>query len=141
MLVPADPAADDELAMALTGTPWSVRRARSPGTRAALELYEAGRLADIIVATPAVPQLLRGARRFRRDGRMLNLAWGCLPAAGPPVSVAFGRHWPPGGAVRAELIETTGLAWFTVASGRFATVGAVDQGRRDRLRLQGGSLW
>jgi hypothetical protein len=138
---PADPAADDELAMALGGTPWSARPARGPGTRAALELYEAGRLADIIVASPVVPQLLRGARRARRDGQVLSLAWGSLPTQGPPVSVAFARPWPRRTTIRAGVVEVAGLAWFAIAAGRFAVVVAVHQGRRDRLRLQNGSLW
>jgi hypothetical protein len=138
---PAGPAADDDLAMALAGTPWSARPARGPGTRAALELYEAGRLADIIVATPVVPQLLRGARRSRRDGQVLSLAWGSRPAEGPPVSVAFARRWPRRATVRAEVVEVAGLAWFAIAAGPFAVVAAAHQGRSDRLRLQKGSLW
>jgi hypothetical protein len=138
---PADPAADDELAVALAGTPWSARPARGPGTRAALELYEAGRLADIIVAALARPQLLRGARRSRRDGQVLSLAWGSLPGDGPPVSVAFARHWPRRTTVRGEVVEVAGLAWFAVVTGRFSVVAAVHHGGSDRLRLQKGSLW
>ena len=137
---PADPAADDELVMTLAATPWSVRRARGPGTRPALELYEAGRLADIIVATAVAPQVLRGARRSRRDEQVFGLAWGCLPADGQAVSVTFTTSRPRRATVRAEVVEVAGWAWFAIATGRFAVAGAVHQGRHDRLRLQAVSL-
>jgi hypothetical protein len=137
----ADPAADDELAVALAGTPWSVRRTRGPGTRVALELYEEGRLADIIVATPVAAQILRGARRSRRDGQVFGLAWGCLPADGQAVSVAFTRNWPHRATLRAEVAEAAGVAWFAVTVGRFATVSAVHHDRRVQFRLSGRPLW
>lgn len=138
---PADPAADDELVMALTGTPWSVRRARGARQRPALELYEAGRLADIIVATPVAPQVLRGARRSRCAGQVFGLAWGCLPADGAGVSVAFARNWPRPAIVRGETVEAAGLAWFAVAAGRFAAVSAFHHDGCDRFRLEAGPLW
>jgi hypothetical protein len=139
--VPAEPAADDELMTALAATPWSVRRARGPGRRPALELYEAGRLADIIVATSVAQQLVRGARRSARDGQVFGLAWGCLPADGLAVSVAFARGWPHRATVRAEVVEAAGLAWFAIAAGRFAVVSAVHQGRCYQLSLQARPLW
>lgn len=138
---PVDPAADDELALALAATPWSVRRARGPGARPALELYEAGRLADIIVASPVAPQILRGARRSRRGGQVLGLAWGRLPADGQGVSVAFARNWPRPETVRAEIVEAAGLAWFAIVAGRFTAVSAAHRHGRDRFRLQAGPLW
>lgn len=138
---PVDPAADDELVMALAARPWSVRRARGPGGRPALELYEAGRLADIIVASTVAPQILRGARRSCCAGQMFSLAWGRLPADGQGVSVAFARNWPRPATVPAEIVEAAGLAWFAIAAGRFASVSAVYGDGRDRLRFQAGPLW
>lgn len=135
-----DPAADDELAVALSGTPWSLRRAGGPGTRPALELYEAGSLADIIVATPFAPRTVRGARRASRGAYAVSLAWGCLPGDGHPVSVAFGgaSRRP---AVAADVIHVAGLAWFAIAAGRLAVVSVACHGRHERLRLRSGPLW
>jgi hypothetical protein len=137
---PADPA-DYELVAALAATPWSVRRARGPGARPALELYEAGRLADIIMATAVASQILRGARQSRRDGQVFSLAWGCLPADGQAVSVTFTRNWPRRIAVGSEVVEALGLAWFAVVAGGFAVAGAGHHGHCDRLRLEAGPLW
>jgi hypothetical protein len=138
---PAGPAADDELAAALAATPWSVRCARGPGTRAALELYEAGRLADIIVDTPVAVQVLRGARRYRHNGPAFGLAWGRLPAGGQAVGVVFARSWPRRTTVRADVVEAAGLAWFAVAAGWFAAVSAVHHDQRYQFRLDARRLW
>lgn len=132
---------DDAFLTALAGTPWRVRPARGPGARPALELYEAGRLADIIVATPVAPLVVRGARRSRRDGQVFSLAWGCLPADGRAISVAFARSGPRRATARAEIIEAAGPAWFAVAEGRFTAVSVLHHGRADWLRLQTGPLW
>lgn len=133
--------ADDDFLTALAGTPWSVRPARGPGARPALELYEAGRLADIIVATPVAPRIVRGARRSRRDGQVFSLAWGCLPADGQPISVAFARGGPRRATARAEIIDAPWPAWFAIAEGRFTAVSVLHHGRTDRLRLEAGPLW
>lgn len=138
---PADPVMDDALVSALNGTPWSVRRARGPGRRPALELYEAGRLADIIVASPVAPRILRGARRSRRGRQAFGLAWGCLPADGEGVRVAFAGGWPRPATVPGETVEAEGLAWFALAAGRFAAVSACHHDRCDRFRLEAGPLW
>jgi hypothetical protein len=131
-----DRAAGDEVATALAGTPWSVRRARGPG----LELYEAGNLADIIVATQVGWRTLRGARRSGHGGQALALAWGRLPADGRLVTVEFtaGRLRPR--TTPARVIEIAGLAWFAVTAGRFIAVSAATHEGSERLRLQAGSL-
>jgi hypothetical protein len=162
---PAVPAATaGGLAAALTGTPWSVRRARGPGSRPALEIWEAGNVADIIVATPIVTHALRGARRARCGGRMISLAWGRLPVAGnalgagwrpAPVGrnalgagphpgpdgrdklrIAFVSGWPARGVVPAGVIEVAGLAWFAIVAGRFAVATAAGGGGYERLRVR-----
>ena len=134
-------AATDRLAGALAGTPWAVRRARGSGARLALEIYEAGSLADIIVTTPVAAPVLRGARRSRGAGQAFGLAWGRLPAGGQPVTVAFKRGAPRFETAQAEVIEVAGLAWFAVLTGRFAVVSAAYHGGSERLRLRTGSLW
>jgi hypothetical protein len=48
---------------ALHGAPWSVRAAHGSEGRPAPEVHEAGDLADVIVATPWVSQMLCGGRR------------------------------------------------------------------------------
>jgi hypothetical protein len=136
------PAWDDRLAMALDGTPWSVRRVRGSGMTPALEIYEAGRLADIVVATSVTSQILRGARRARSGTQVLVLAWGRLAADGHPVSVAFaGRRPRHAGAARPEVIEVAGLAWFAATAGRFSVVSARHRGGCERLRFGAGPLW
>jgi hypothetical protein len=135
----APPAAVDDvadLAEALAGTPWSVRRGRGPGTRPALEIWEADSVADIIVATPIASQTLRGARRTRGGGPALSLAWGRLPAGPHVLSVTFSGGWLPRRTVPAEVIDAGGLAWFALAAGRFAAVSVACRGGRERLSVR-----
>jgi hypothetical protein len=127
--------------MILADTPWSARCARGPGGQPALEVYEAGRLTDIIVATPIAARILRGARRARSGRGMAAMAWGRLPADGHGVSVAFASRWPRRAAVAAQVCEVAGLAWLAISHGRFASVSAVDHGRREQLRLHSRPLW
>ena len=134
-------AASDRLAKTLAGTPWSARYARGPGGQPAVEIYEAGRLTDIIVATRIAAQILRGARRARGGRGMLGLAWGRLPADGRRVSVAFAGGWPRRVAVPAEACEIAGLAWLATSHGRFAAVSVVHNGSCEQLALQARRLW
>jgi hypothetical protein len=133
--IPASPV-DQAPAAALTaGTPWSVRRARGPGARPALEVWENGDLADVIVATPVRSQLLRGARRTGRGGRALSIAWGRVPADGHPPRVTFASS-PLRRRAAADVIEVEGLAWLAIAAGRFTTASLACPDRRERLRLR-----
>lgn len=131
-----------DLAEALAGTSWSVRRGRGTGTRLVLEIWQADSLADVIVATPVATQILRGARRTQGGGPALGLAWGRLPAGGHVLSVAFTGGRLPRQTVPAEVIEVAGLAWFALAVGRFTVVsvacpgGSGGSGGRERLRLR-----
>jgi hypothetical protein len=132
---------DERSPMALDLTPWSVRRVRGSGMPA-LEIYEAGRLADIVVTTSVTPQILRGARRVRSGAQVLVLAWGRLAADGNPVAVTFaaGRRRQAAHA-RAEVIEVAGLAWFATAAGRYSVVSARHRDGCERLRFGAGPLW
>ncbi|MER7755738.1 hypothetical protein [Kitasatospora sp. NPDC097643] len=115
--------------------PWSVRVLASGRRRAALEVYQHGELADVLVAARLTPQLLRGARRSPAAGRASHvLAWGRLAADGSAPSVAFttGRPaWLPRfgraavagrTAVAAEVVPVAGQFWLAWAEGPFAAV-------------------
>lgn len=117
-----------------------MRPARGPGARPALELYEAGSLADIIVASSVALRIVRGARRSRSDGQVFSLAWGCLPAHGQAISVTFARSGPRRAAARAGTIGAAWPAWFATAEGKFTAVSVFHDGRADRLRLGAGRL-
>jgi hypothetical protein len=132
-----DQAVPERLGRTLAGTPWSVRRARGSGSRLALEIYEAGSLADIVVAAPIASPILRGARRSGAFG----LAWGRLPADGQIACVTFTAGWPRQRAAVAEVIEVAELAWLAIVLGRFATVSAAHRGGVERLGLRARSLW
>lgn len=136
-----DQAVPERLARTLTGTPWSVRRARGSGSRLALEIYEACSLADIVIAAPIASPILRGARRSGSGEEAFGLAWGRLPADGQVASVTFTGGWPRQRAAVAEAIEVAGLAWLAVVPGRFTTVSVDHRGGVQRLGLRAGSLW
>ncbi|MFJ9771883.1 hypothetical protein ACIRVF_11635 [Kitasatospora sp. NPDC101157] len=106
--------------------PWSVRSVGSGHGRAALELYQHGELADVLVAARLAPQLLRGARRSPSAGRDSHvLAWGRLPADGAEPSVLFTGGWWPFRKVRAaagEVVTVAGVFWLAWAEGPYDTV-------------------
>ncbi|MEE1787902.1 hypothetical protein PUR71_34100 [Streptomyces sp. SP17BM10] len=126
--------------------PWSVRSVRAGRGRAALEVYEHGELADVLVAARLAPQLLRGARRAAVGGRVSRvLAWGRLAAGGTAPSVVFtGGGWlrGPRTAVAGEVVAVAGRFWLAWAEGPFtgvvvttAAAGAV-AARVERLTLE-----
>lgn len=121
------------------GAPWSVRLARGPGSRPALEIYESETIVDIVVVTWLPGPVLRGARRAVSGGRASALAWGRLPADGTGIALRFSRgslRSTRGPAVSAEVIEIAGSFWLATADGRFdaVTVTQRDGIRRHRIR-------
>lgn len=126
--------------------PWSVRSVRAGRGRAALEVYEHGELADVLVAARLTPQLLRGARRAPAGGRSSRvLAWGRLAAGGAVPAVVFtGGGWlrGPRAAAAGEVVEVAGQFWLAWAEGPFTgvVVTAPDAGpvagRVERLALE-----
>jgi len=124
----------------LSGTPWSVRLAPGPGTRPAIEIYEAGSLAGLIVATHVAPQIMAGARRAVGDGQAYALAWG-RPGDGGPVTVTFSRGRLRRRTCPAEVTGIGGWCWLAVASGRFDAVSASHRGIRESRRLARSSSW
>jgi hypothetical protein len=113
----------------LTGTPWSVRLGRASEGRAALEVYDAGSLIDIVVATRVTPKILRGARRGPRSA----VAWGRLPADAGSLTVLFSRGRRRRDPHVAEVIAVGGFCWLAVAPGLFDGV-TVNQGEYLRIR-------
>ncbi|MCW2897908.1 MAG: hypothetical protein JWO67_173 [Streptosporangiaceae bacterium] len=101
---------------------WTVRVGRGAADRAALEVYEGMRMADVCVATPVSVSVLRGAWRNPRGGALWALAWGQLPAGVSAATAQFtgaGRN-PAISRVPAVVIE--GTYWVAEAAGDFAGV-------------------
>ena len=120
----------------LPGTPWSVRPAAGSGGRPALEIYHAGTLVDVMVAQSLALRILRGARSAVWAGQRCAVAWGCLPADGTRLSVAFtrGRLRPRVLAVEVESIA--GSFWIALAEGRYSTVTVTYCGARDQHAMR-----
>lgn len=120
----------------LPGTPWSIRPAAGSGARAALEIYQAGTIVDVVVAPSLAPRILRGARSAVWAGQPHAVAWGCLPAAGGSLSVAFtrGRIRPRNRA--AEVTRVASWFWIALAEGRFDSVTVTHRGTRERRRVR-----
>jgi len=117
----------------LAGTPWSVRLGRASEGRAALEVYDAGSLVDIVVATRMAPEILRGARRGHRSA----LAWGRLPSDAGSLTVLFSRGRRRRAPHVAEVIAVGGFCWLAVAPGAFTGVTAGLRGsHREYLRIR-----
>ncbi|HUA31483.1 MAG TPA: hypothetical protein VMC03_21560 [Streptosporangiaceae bacterium] len=113
-----------------------------------MELYAAGTLLDVVVATGLADEVLCGARRAVWDGRPQAIAWGRFPvprAGGPgrrDVAVLFARGRRPGRDRRrnrdvhvADVIGLAGWFWVAVAEDRFDTVTVVRRGRQATRRL------
>jgi hypothetical protein len=120
----------------LPGTPWAIRAAGGSGGRTALEMYAAGILMDVMVAQSLAPQLLRGARSAVWAGRPCAVAWGCLPADGAGVAVAFGR-----GRVRprrnaVEVMTIAGWFWIALADQHADSVTVTSRGLAERCRTR-----
>ncbi|MFJ2188020.1 hypothetical protein ACIOJE_08645 [Kitasatospora sp. NPDC087861] len=134
-------AAGPEGTLTVGAGPWSVRSLVARRGRDALEVYQDGELADVLVAARLTPQLLRGARRSPAGGRAYHvLAWGRLAADGSAPTVAFtvGRLARPfraalslrsalsfrssQSAVAAEAVTVAGRFWLAWAEGPYTGV-------------------
>jgi len=121
-------------------TPWSVRLPGGPGTRPVVEIYEAGSLAGLVVATHVTPQITGRGRRAVRDGQAYALAWGRAPQGGP-VAVTFSRGRLRRRTRRARVTAIDSWWWLATASGRFDAVSASHRGIRESRRLARDSSW
>lgn len=101
---------------------WTVRVGRGAADRAALEMYEGCRLADVCVATAVSVSVLRGAWRGPRGARPWALAWGQLPSGVHAATVEFTgpRRAPVIRPVAAVVIERS--YWVAEAAGDFTGV-------------------
>ena len=121
----------------LLGTPWSMRLACGSGGRPALEVYAAGSLLDVVVASSRASRLLRGACAVIIAGQARAIAWGCLPTACvelPSVEFRRGRI-----CCRVQQEETEGVAgwfWFADTDGRFSRVQVTSQRGRESCRVR-----
>ncbi|MFJ2861403.1 hypothetical protein [Kitasatospora sp. NPDC087314] len=128
-------AAGPEGTLTVGAGPWSVRSLVARRGRDALEVYQDGELADVLVAARLTPQLLRGARRSPAGGRAYHvLAWGRLAADGSAPTVAFtvGRLARPfrsalslrsaHSTVAAEAVTVAGRFWLAWAEGPYTGV-------------------
>jgi hypothetical protein len=120
----------------LPGTPWSLRLAGSSGGRPALEVYAAGSLVDVMVASSRASQLLHGACRAAVGRQERVIAWGCLPTAGselPSVEFIHGRICHRAQPAAAESV--VGWFWFADSDGRFSQVAVTSQEGRESCRI------
>ena len=120
----------------LPGTPWSLHLAGASGGRPALEVYAAGSLVDVMVASSRASQLLHGACRAAVGRQPRAIAWGCLPTArGELPSVEFIHGRVHRRAQPAEAETAVGRFWFAAADGRFSQVVVTSQGARESCRV------
>ncbi len=116
------------------GITWTVRPGGGHGTRPALEMYIAGALVDVLVATPLSRAVLGGGRAVPGRERWA-VAWGRQTSDGPP-----GVEFLPllgGGHSRPAVVTSAGrYFWVAVADGRFASVTTSHRGGGERLRLR-----
>jgi hypothetical protein len=120
----------------LPGTPWSLRLAGGSGGRPALEVYAAGSLIDVMVASSRASQLLHGACRAVVGRQPRALAWGCLPTArGELPAVEFTRGRIRRRAQPAAAESVVGRFWFADVDGRYSQVAVTSQGEREACRI------
>jgi len=120
----------------LPGTPWSLRVAGGSGGRPALEVYAAGSLVDVMVASSRASRLLRGACREAAGSQARTSAWGCLPTPrGELPSVEFTRGRIRHRARPAAAQIVVGWFWFADTDGRFSQVAVASQGRSESCRI------
>jgi hypothetical protein len=108
-----------------------------PDSRPALEVYAAGSLIDIMVASSRASRLLRGACAVVAAGEAHTIAWGCLPAArGELPSVEFLRGRIPRRAQLEEAESVAGWFWFADTDRRFSQVVVTSQRGRESCRIR-----
>jgi len=120
----------------LAGTPWSTRAAAGSDGRAALEIYEAGLLVDVMVAQSLAPAILRGTRAASWPGRSATVAWGCRAANGSLPVVVFTRRRGRPLVDAAEPVSIGGSFWIALADGPFASVTVAIPGSREQHTLR-----
>ena len=121
----------------LPGTPWSMRLVPGTGDHPALEVYAAGSLIDVMVASSRASQLLWGACLMVVARHPRAIAWGCLPAAASELpSAEFIRGRIRRRAEPGEAESVLGRFWFADADGRFSQVVATSREKRESCRIR-----
>jgi hypothetical protein len=120
---------------------WTVRVGRGADGRAALEVYEGTRMADVCVATPVSVSVLRGAWRGPRGGVPWALAWGQLPAGVSSATVRFTGGLRARAVRQVPALVVEGTYWVAEAAGTFTGVTvhagpALTSGRLRRSRAR-----
>jgi hypothetical protein len=119
----------------LPAAPWSVRVSGANALRPAMEVYAAGTLLGVVVATPLSHELLAGARRTVWEGQHRAIAWGRITGSRAGITVRFSRGRADRAGQAAEVIGVTEWFWVALADGRFAAVTATCQWAAEKLRI------
>jgi hypothetical protein len=119
----------------LVRTSWSVRVSRQAAARPAMEIYAAGTLLDVVVATPLSAGILCGASRMVASGQHHAIAWGRLIGSASGITVRFSRRRLGGGGHTADVMPVNDWFWVATAEGRFASVTVTRLGASQRRRI------
>jgi hypothetical protein len=113
----------------------SVRVSRQTAARPAMEIYAAGALLDVVVATPLSAGTLSGASRMVAGGQHHAIAWGRLIGSASGITVRFSRRRLGGGGHTADVMPVNDWFWVATAEGRFASVTVTYLGVSQRRRI------
>jgi hypothetical protein len=119
----------------LLRTSWAVRVSRETAARPAMEIYAAGTLLDVVVATPLSAGTLCGASRMVVNGQHHAIAWGRLIGSAAGIAVRFSRRRLGGGGHTADVMPVNEWFWVATAEGRFASVTVTYLGASQRRRI------
>jgi len=102
-----------------------------------MEIYAAGTLLDVVVATPLSAGVLCGATRTVTGGQPHALAWGRLIGSAAGITISFSRRSLGGGGHAAQVMPINDWFWVATAEGRFAAVTVTYLGISTRRRVAG----
>ena len=131
----SESACDEHDPYELLRTSWSVRVSRQTAARPAMEIYAAGTLLDVVVATPLSAGTLSGASRMVAGGQHHAIAWGRLIGSASGITVRFCRRRLGGGGHTADVMPVNDWFWLAAAEGRFASVTVTYLGVSQRRRI------
>ncbi len=131
----SESACDEHDPYELIRTSWSVRVSRQTAARPAMEIYAAGILLDVVVATPLSAGTPCGASRMAAGGQHHAIAWGRLIGSASGITVRFSRRRLGGGGHTADVMPVNDWFWVATAEGRFASVTVTYLGVSQRRRI------
>jgi hypothetical protein len=130
----SESACDEHDPYELIRASWSVRVSGQTAARPAMEIYAAGTLLDVVVATPLSARTLSGASRMAAGGQHHAIAWGRLIGSASGITVRFCRRLGGGGHT-ADVLPVNDWFWVATAEGRFASVTVTCLGVSQRRRI------